>query len=62
MDTIMVDIRNKYGNELIYPVCQKAHLFTKLVKQQTLTKQDIEIIKTLGFTVKVMQQSRPDML
>ena len=46
-------IKNVYGNELIYPVCDKAKAFTLLSGRKTLSRRDIEIIETLGFSVRV---------
>lgn len=53
--TIQVQIKSIYGNEVIYPVCDKAKTLASLVNQKTLTKRDIEHIKALGFTVQVVQ-------
>ena len=54
---ITVDIKNVYGNELIYPVCFNAKKFTSLTKNKTLSKKDIDIIKTLGYKVIVEQKT-----
>ena len=54
---ITVDIKNVYGNELIYPVCFNAKKFTALTKRKTLNKKDIDIIKTLGYKVIVEQKT-----
>lgn len=52
MNTISVSIRNVYGNELIYPACDKSRAFAKLKGQKTLTPADIRIIQDeLGFKV-----------
>lgn len=50
---IIVCIRNVYGNELIYPVCERAKLLTDLSGRKTFSRQDIETIEKLGFMVKV---------
>ena len=50
---ITVAIKTVYGEDKIYPVCVKSHLFAELVKQKTLTLNDIGIIKRLGYTVEV---------
>lgn len=55
--SIKVSIKQVYGNTLIYPECDKAKVFSKLVKQKTLTTSDIALIKALGFTVEVVQES-----
>ena len=54
---ITVDIKNVYGNELIYPVCFNAKKFTSLTKNKTLSKKDIDIIKTLGYKIVVEQKT-----
>lgn len=53
--SIQVQIKQVYGNELIYPICEKAKLFAKIKRQQTLTPSDISIIKELGYEIEVIQ-------
>jgi hypothetical protein len=50
---ITVELKNVYGNRLIYPVCEQAQLFAKLVGTKTLTTQHVDCIKKLGYTVEV---------
>ena len=50
---IEVKIKNVYGKELIYPVSDEAIKFCKLLKTQTLTREAIEGIKALRYTVVV---------
>jgi histone H3/H4 len=50
---IIVCVRNVYGNELIYPVCERAKLLTRLSGRKTFSPVDIETIEKLGFVVKV---------
>lgn len=50
---VIVQIKNVYGNERIYPMNDKAKLFSALVNKVTLSRADIERIKALGFIVKV---------
>lgn len=52
---IQVKIKNQYGRDTIYPVCEKAKIFANLVKQSTLTKEDITLIKALGYEIEVVQ-------
>ena len=51
-DTIHVEKKNVYGNELIYPVCQQAKRFSILTGQKTLSDGAIFQIKRLGYSVK----------
>ena len=51
-DTIHVEKKNVYGNELIYPVCQQSKTFAILTGQKTLSNGAIFQIKRLGYSVK----------
>ena len=60
---IKVEIKNSYGRDLIYPVCENAKLFAQLVGQKTLgdiadqksySEGIIDLIKKLGFEVEVV--------
>lgn len=53
--TITVQIKNVYGQEKIYPACDKAKLFASLKGQSTLTQSDIKHIKALGYTIEIKQ-------
>ena len=57
-NAIKVEFKTIYGNDKIYPVCEKADVFCKLIGQKTLTERDIKIIKELGYEVQV-QASHP---
>ena len=52
--TITVSIRNVYGNDLIYPICDTAQLLCSLTARKTLHKHDIDVIKQLGYDVEVV--------
>ena len=56
-NSITINIKNVYGNELIYPVCFNAKKFTSLTKNKTLSKKDIDIIKTLGYKIVIEQKT-----
>ena len=49
--TIIVKRKSSWGNDYIYPVCEKAKLFTKLTKQKTLSDDALTIIKSLGYNL-----------
>ena len=51
---IQVKIKTVYGVQHIYPICEKAKTFAAMVGQKTLTTNDVEHIKKLGFTVEVV--------
>lgn len=57
-NTIKVEIKNVYGKETVYPACPQAEIFASLVGQKTLTGQDIAKIKSLGYTIEVVQKTK----
>ena len=52
---ITVEIKSVYGVERIYAVCNNAKLITKLKQSKTLSKDDISILKELGYTIQTKQ-------
>ena len=49
--TISVRVERQYGTMRAYPECDKSRLFCALKNRQSLTEDDIGIIKRLGYTV-----------
>lgn len=56
---ITVTLTNVYGEIKIYPICEKARLFARLAGTKTLTDRAIEMIKELGYSVKVSYENLP---
>ena len=48
---LTVKIKNVYGVERVYPVCDKAQLFARISGKKTLLPVDIELIKKLGYNL-----------
>lgn len=48
---VSVEVRNVYGNELIYPVNEPAKIFASLTGNKTLNLVDLQRIQALGFEV-----------
>ena len=48
---LIVKIKNVYGVDRIYPVCDKAQLFARISGNKTLLPVDIELIKKLGYNL-----------
>ena len=61
MNSITVEIKNKYGVDYIYPVCSKAHCFTEIAATKTLTPCVIKLVKSLGYRV-IVQSNTPEEL
>jgi hypothetical protein len=55
-NTIMVEVRDVYGQSKIYPVCMEAQIFAEIAGTKTLLPQDIKRIQMLGYEVKVKQR------
>ena len=49
---LIVEKKNVFGQELVYPICENAKRFALLTGQTTLSSTSIIIIKRLGFTFK----------
>lgn len=47
---LLVKIKNVFGNQTIYPICDKSKLLAKFKKQKTLTGDDVKLLKELGYT------------
>ena len=54
---ITVKIKNVFGTDKIYPVCDKAKTFARLTETKTLTSYAINNIKALGYTIEVQSQT-----
>jgi len=53
MKTITVEIKNVYGVERIYPVCENAKRFAMLTSTKTFNRDIIEVIKSLGCKIEI---------
>lgn len=54
---ITVKIKNNYGADHVYPVCQKAQDFAKIAGTKTLTPYVLKLIKSLGFEIRMQADS-----
>lgn len=50
---IVVTIRNVYGNEQIYPVCDAAKAFAAIAGTRTLTRETLKHVRALGYQIQV---------
>ena len=48
---LIVEKKNVYGIERVYPVCPKAQLFADIAGNKTLLPDVIELIKKLGYNL-----------
>jgi len=50
LTNLIVEKKNVYGVERVYPVCKKAKLFARISGNITLLDEDRKLIKELGYT------------
>jgi hypothetical protein len=60
METIIKVSKAQKFRTRYYPECDKARLLCELVRQASLTTENIETIKALGFTVQAVPASVPE--
>jgi|3_EtaG_2_1085321.scaffolds.fasta_scaffold292677_1 hypothetical protein len=53
---ITVQIKNVWGQERIYPICEKGKIFSSISGSACLSRFAIESIKKLGFEIKVQSE------
>ncbi len=54
--TLIVKKKNVWGNERIYPVCNKAILFSCIAASKTLCPITIANIKKLGYKFEIQKE------
>lgn len=52
---LTVKIKQVYGQDLIYPACNVSQAICRVAGRKTLSHNDIELLKGVGFTFKVEQ-------
>lgn len=50
---VIIEVRNVYGNQNHYPVCDTGKLFLKLTGTKTLSLDQLKTIKALGYDLQV---------
>ena len=53
---LIVEKKNVYGVERIYPICNEAKILTALTGNKTLLDVDIKLIKQLGYTLTTKRE------
>jgi hypothetical protein len=51
---LQVQVKTVYGNELVYPICDKAKALCSLTGAKTFSQHHIETIKELGYSFKLV--------
>ena len=53
---IKVSIKTVYGVERIYPKCKISTSFSRLMRKKTFDREEIQEIKTMGYSVEVVTE------
>jgi hypothetical protein len=53
---IEVEVKNVYGKDTFYPLCNQALLLARLTGNKTLTIDALKTIRSLGYEVAVQQK------
>ena len=48
----IIEIKAVYGQDMVYPACDKSALLAQLTGKKTLTPETIALAKQLGYTFK----------
>lgn len=60
--TIRLVRRNVFGNEIVYPDCERSRLFARAIGNKTLSGMQVEILRDLfiplGVAVNVTESSK----
>ncbi len=55
---VIINIKNVYGNETIYPACDLSRTFADIAGTKTLTRDTMRHIEKLGYRVLIEQPQR----
>lgn len=55
--TLIIEIKNVYGNEAIYPVNDTAQVFADLIGAKTLSRMKLALIQGLGYSIQVKEKT-----
>jgi len=53
---LVVEKKNVYGVERVYPICTKSHILARISGNKTLLPEVIEEIKKLGYKLSTKQE------
>lgn len=54
--TIRIELKDQYGKQVAYPVCDTAKTFAEIANSKTLTDQTLLRIAGLGYTIITTQR------
>ena len=59
---VQVKIKQTYGRDNIYPANETALLFTRIIGNKTFSKQQLRLIKELGYEIEPISQTTEELI
>ena len=53
---LIVEKKSVYGNQLVYPICEKSKMFALISGHKTLMPNVIELLKKLGYKITTKKE------
>ena len=57
MKEVTIEVKDVYGKQMFYPVCDKAKVFADLAGTKSLTEGAIKQIMKLGYKINTTQRT-----
>jgi hypothetical protein len=57
---IQIEVKNVYGNKVVYPICETAKKFAELTQTKQLTHKALCIIEALGYEITTTSPTLED--
>jgi excinuclease UvrABC helicase subunit UvrB len=57
---VLVDVKNVYGNEVVYPANNTAELLAAIAGTKTLTARTLRYAEEMGFEIKMVERDIED--
>tara|TARA_Y100000114_G_scaffold30663_1_gene26266 strand:+ start:304 stop:495 length:192 start_codon:yes stop_codon:yes gene_type:complete len=54
---INISVKNVYGNWLFYPECKISKGIAAIAKSKTLTKDNLDILKSIGYEINLVSST-----
>ena len=54
--TIRIELKDQYGKQVAYPICDNAKTFADIANSKTLTDRTLMRIAALGYTIITTQR------
>jgi len=56
-NTLKLQLRNVFGNDYIYPMCETSKILIELTRQKTFDEAHLKTLKKLGYEFEFVAQT-----